>query len=263
MDDVLKITYIGGPTVVFDFGGVRLITDPTFDAPGGEYTTGPVTLHKVAGPAIAAENIGKIDYVLLSHDHHFDNLDRSGRQLLGKATAVLTTVDGAKRLQANSVGLNPWDSKDFEIANGRTLRVIATPARHGPVGGDRGPVIGFVVHFTDTPQNCVYISGDSVWYEGMQEVAGRFAVSVAVLHLGAARVLIVGAHHITMTAEEAVEVARALSDATIVPVHFEGWQHFSEGKSEILEAFRRANLEQRLVWPIAGQPTEIPPGRQL
>lgn len=71
----LRIIYIGGPTCMLDFGGVRLLTDPTFDPAGGEYTTGPVTLRKLAGPAVNAEDLGPFDYALLSHDHHFDNLD--------------------------------------------------------------------------------------------------------------------------------------------------------------------------------------------
>jgi L-ascorbate metabolism protein UlaG (beta-lactamase superfamily) len=44
----LRITYVGGPTALLELGGLRLLTDPTFDPPGGEYTTGPVTLRKLA-----------------------------------------------------------------------------------------------------------------------------------------------------------------------------------------------------------------------
>jgi hypothetical protein len=29
-----RITQIGGPTVLIEVGGFRLLTDPTFDAPG-------------------------------------------------------------------------------------------------------------------------------------------------------------------------------------------------------------------------------------
>lgn len=35
----LNITYVGGPTLLLEFGEFRLLTDPTFDPPGGEYTT--------------------------------------------------------------------------------------------------------------------------------------------------------------------------------------------------------------------------------
>jgi L-ascorbate metabolism protein UlaG (beta-lactamase superfamily) len=54
----LTITYIGGPTILLDFGGVRILTDPTFDPAGGEYHSGPVTLRKLAGPAMSSEQLG-------------------------------------------------------------------------------------------------------------------------------------------------------------------------------------------------------------
>jgi hypothetical protein len=78
----LGITYIGGPTCLLEFGGVRLLTDPTFGPAGGEYKSASSTLRKLVGPALDPEAIGFIDYVLLSHDHHFDRpmkLSRTSR----------------------------------------------------------------------------------------------------------------------------------------------------------------------------------------
>ena len=98
MPDPLKITYIGGPTAVLEWGGVRLLTDPGFDPAGGEYRTGPVVLKKTAGPALTPDGLGRIDAVLLSHDHHSDNLDQSGRKFLERVAKVFTTPAGAERL---------------------------------------------------------------------------------------------------------------------------------------------------------------------
>ncbi len=253
----LAITYIGGPTALVEFGGVRWLTDPTFDPAGGEYPSGAATLRKLAGPALAPEALGNFDYVLLSHDHHFDNLDRAGRSLLAKAKAVFTTEEGAQRLGGNSHGLKAWQSSELQAPGQRTVRVVATPARHGPAGLERGAVNGFVVFLADAPEQAIYISGDTVWYEGVAEVARRFAVRAAILHLGAARVPEVGPFHLTMTAAEAVEAARAFSDAVIVPLHYEGWAHFSEGQAEIAVAFARAGLEQRLRWLELGRALKI------
>jgi L-ascorbate metabolism protein UlaG (beta-lactamase superfamily) len=75
----LRITYVGGPTALLELGGLRLLTDPTFDPPGGEYTTGPVTLRKLAAPALSPDALGRLDAILLSYNHHFDNLDHAGR----------------------------------------------------------------------------------------------------------------------------------------------------------------------------------------
>ena len=254
----LKITYIGGPTMLLDFAEIRILTDPTFDPAPNDYPSGPVTLHKVASPAIPLEELDSFDYVLLSHDHHSDNLDRAGRESLTRAKAVLTTAEGAQRLGGNSIGMSPWQTHDISLDGNRTLRVVATPARHGPAGKDRGAVIGFVIFFTDSPEQSVYISGDTVWYEGVTEIARRFPAQIAILHIGAARVPEVGPFHLTMTSEEAVQAAQVFPLAVIVPTHFEGWKHFSEGKDDILRAFRKAGIEQRLCWPKAGETIDVP-----
>src|SRR4051795_542595 len=131
--DSLRITLIGGPTALIEVDGFRLLTDPTFDAPGS-YRLPHVTLEKLTGPALSAESIGEIDAVLLSHDQHSDNLDRSGKEVLGKAKRVLTTQAGATRLGNHAEGMAPWDVAVLTGAAGRTLPVPATPARHGPAG---------------------------------------------------------------------------------------------------------------------------------
>jgi len=104
MTDV-RITHIGGPTALIVVDGWRLLTDPTFDSPGGRYSFGWGGMsRKVTGPAIAASDIAPIDAVLLSHGHHGDNLDAAGRALLPSAGVVVTTVSGAKRLGGNARG---------------------------------------------------------------------------------------------------------------------------------------------------------------
>ncbi len=251
----LAITYVGGPTAVIQWGGLRFLTDPTFDPPGGEYATGPVTLRKIAGPALSPGSIGPIDVVLLSHDHHADNLDRAGRSLLRNAGTVITTQAGAEWLGAGAIGLANWQSFDVAAHEGRTLRITGTPARHGSGPIDRGPVSGFALAFTDAPNRAVYISGDTVWFEGVEEVARRFEVRVAVLFMGAALVRAVGPYHLTMAADDAVQAARAFPSATIVPLHFEGWAHYSESREQIDQVFSQADLEGRIRWLAPGQET--------
>jgi L-ascorbate metabolism protein UlaG (beta-lactamase superfamily) len=254
----LRITYIGGPTALIEIAGLRLLTDPTFDTEGAEFRSGANVLQKTQDPAITAADLGHLDAVLLSHDHHFDNLDGAGRRLLATADRVITTRDAVARLGGNSVALAPWQSLDTPTEGGGALRVTGTPARHGPAHMDRGPVIGFVLEPSDESEQTVYISGDTVWYEGVAEVASRFSVTVAVLFMGAARVEAVGPWHLTFTAEEGVQAARALSRAAIVPLHYEGWKHFSESRGEIERIFAAAGMARRLIWLPSGTPIEVP-----
>lgn len=256
MSEKLKFTYIGGPTALIEINGLRFLTDPTFDPAGSEYKTNIYTLRKTKDPAVSRESVGRIDAVLLSHDHHFDNLDRSGREILPAAAKVVTTQAGAERLGGNAVAISPWGNIDISSSDGSTIRVTGTPARHGPPDGDRGPVTGFILTHPEADE-AVYISGDTVWYEGVEDVSRRFNVTIAILFMGAARVTEVGPAHLTFTGKEGVEAARAFKDAAIVPLHYEGWKHFSESRKEIENAFASAGLKHRLRWMEPGKPTAL------
>src|SRR5215471_17757924 len=133
----IEITYVGGPTAVLSVAGVRFVIDPTLDAAGGEYASGTVTLRKTTGPALSAQQLGRLDVALLSHDQHADNLDHAGRALLRDVPLVLTTPAAAQRLGNGAVGLAPWETKTMRSPAGPGLRVTATPARHGPVGVEK------------------------------------------------------------------------------------------------------------------------------
>jgi L-ascorbate metabolism protein UlaG (beta-lactamase superfamily) len=254
----LAASYIGGPTALFEWDGLRLLTDPTFDPAGEEYKTGPVVLRKTVGPALAPESIGQVDIVLLSHDHHYDNLDRSGRKFLEKVPHVLTTIEGAERLGGHAVGLSPWQRVDVPGADGRVLHITGTPAQHGPVHLQRGAVTGFVASFADAVDDAIYFSGDTVWFDGVAEVARRFPVRIASFNMGAARVPAVGPFALTMTAEDGIRAARAFSKATIVPLHYDGWAHFSESREVISRAFDAAGINGRVRWLEPGTTIALP-----
>src|SRR5437773_6233083 len=115
----LAITYIGGPTALLEWNGLRLLTDPTFDPAGTDYPTNGYTLKRREGPAISVEKMGDIDAVPLSHDHHYDNLDHAGRKMLAGTRKVLTTIEGAARLGQDAAGLENWQSVDVSNPNGR------------------------------------------------------------------------------------------------------------------------------------------------
>jgi L-ascorbate metabolism protein UlaG (beta-lactamase superfamily) len=252
-----SLTYVGGPTAILDLAGVRFLTDPTFDAAPAEYAAPTYTLRKTLQPAASVSQLVPIDAVLLSHDHHVDNLDRTGRRMLDDAPLVLTTVAGAGRLGGRSIGLSPWETYDVYSARGQAVRVTATPARHGAEGGDRGPVVGFVLAVAAASEPVVYMTGDTVWCDGVAEVARRLRPDVVLLFGGAARVSEAGPAHLTFTAAEAVTLARAFAPALIIPLHFEGWAHFTEGRADIEAAFAAADLDDRLRWPLAGQPLAL------
>ncbi len=256
----LKLTYVGGPTAILEANGVRMLTDPTFDPAGGKYNFGLGTgSEKTQPPAIGPDDLGRIDAVLLSHDQHEDNLDAAGRELLPELGTVITTRPGAKRLGGDAVGLAPWESTTVEAGRGKSVTVTATPARHGlPLSRPAvGAVIGFVLEWEGQEDGPVYITGDSVWYRGVAEVGKRFEIGTAIVHLGGVRFPLYGPARFTMNAREAVKVLERLGPERIVPLHFEGWKHFREGREDAEKVFSRAGVEGSVVWPTAGETLKI------
>jgi L-ascorbate metabolism protein UlaG (beta-lactamase superfamily) len=241
----VRITYVGGPTTVIEIAGVRFITDPTFDEADRDYPLGPVvTLTKTKGPAIPLAEIGDLDVALVSHQQHPDNLDESGRELLARIPVVLTAPTSAEKIPG-SVGLAPGTGHDIAAPDGTTLRVTATPAQHGPQGAAAfaGEVIGFAIEAVETDEALVYVTGDTVWFEGVSGVAREFQPRVVVLHGGAATTSR-SVFQLTMNANDAVEVAAAFPDATILPVHHDGWTHFIQSQDDLANAFRVLGLDR-------------------
>jgi len=245
------LTLVGGPTVILEYAGIRLLTDPTFDEPG-DYPSGSVTLHKLTGPALTPDAVGVIDVVLLSHDQHPDNLDAAGRAFLPRAATVLSTPAAASRIDGVH-GLEPWQTHPVGAVD-----ITAVPALHGPEGAEElsGPVTGFVLRAAGHP--VVYVSGDNASPALVAEIADRVGpIDIAILFTGAANVGRFGDSDLTLNARTAVEAARALGEAVIVPVHAEGWHHFTETRERLEREFAYAGLADRLLVPVAGVPLAL------
>ncbi|MGV8969163.1 MAG: MBL fold metallo-hydrolase [Microbacteriaceae bacterium] len=232
------ITYIGGPTTLLEYAGLRIVTDPTFDAPGDYPEPGETTLIKTAGPALSREELGTVDLVLLSHHEHKDNLDYEGTELLATGIPTVSTSKAASDLFGGGViGLDPWET--FQLAG---VTVTAVPALHGPAGSEPlvGPVIGFVLEAEGQPR--VYVSGDNACLPLVEQIAEHFGgVDIAVLFAGAARVAAIDGQ-LTLTSEDARTAATMLGNPRVVGVHTEDWMHFSETREQLEAAFAGTDL---------------------
>ncbi|MEU4843143.1 MBL fold metallo-hydrolase [Nocardia testacea] len=249
-DQHVHVRVFGGPTALFEYGGLRFLTDPTFDAPR-DYRQPGGSLTKTAPAAAAPADLGRVDVVLLSHDEHPDNLDDAGRAMLADVPLVLTTPDGGHRLGDEATGMADWESITLDRPGGGTITVTGVPAIHGPgpreeVEPITGQVVGFVLTGDGLPT--VYVSGDNASLTAVEEIAKRFApVDTAILFAGAPRfsVLFDGAP-IVLDSTQAAEAAELLGARRVIPVHYEGWAHFTEGRAELIEAFTAAGLRDRL-----------------
>ena len=260
----VRITHIGGPTALIEIGQLRLLTDPTFDPAGSRYVNGPVELLKKTDPALTVSELGAIDAVLLSHEQHVDNLDLAGRAYLPQAKQVLTTLAGAQRLNGGTRGVAAWETVDLHGEDGLDVHVTATPARHGPrqleeVLGEEmvRDVTGWIIEWDGQSRGAIYVSGDTVLFEELQEIPQRYRIGTALLHFGAAHFDALGPVYLTFTSAEGARFVQALGEAIVIPIHYEGWAHFTEGRAQIEQAFAAAGLEKQLRFLPLGQPVLI------
>ncbi|GGV23611.1 MBL fold metallo-hydrolase [Kitasatospora herbaricolor] len=257
---VLSVHAVGGPTAVIEYGGLRLLTDPTFDEPGDYVPERGLILSKLAPAGLAADQVGPVDAVLLSHDQHADNLDTGGRLALAKAPLTVTTPASAARLGGTARGLAPWESLELARPAGGPVVVTAVPARHGPEGCEpvTGDVTGFVLTGPGLPT--VYVSGDNASMGNVREIAHRAGpVDTALLFAGAVRTRLFGGALLTLDSAQAAEATAVLGARRVVPLHFNSWMHFTEGAAHLRVAFEAAGLADRLVLLAPGESAVVGP----
>lgn len=242
---------LDGPTVIIELAGARFLVDPTFDK-AQAYPIGSRTLVKTTDATWTADQVGPVDAALISHDQHPDNLDHAGREFLRGVPLILTTCAAAGRLGGAAIELKAWAS--YRVG---AVTVTAVPAQHGPDGSEHltGPVTGFVLMAAGGPT--IYISGDNASLEAVREIAGRFPLlDVAVLSAGAARTPLVDGY-LTLTSEQAAEAAEILGRPRVLPVHTDGWAHFTQNGQTLRTAFAKAGLAELLLPAVPGRPVTI------
>ena len=227
------ITYIGGPTALLEYAGLRIVTDPTFDPPQIYDDPDGSSLVKTHGPGILRTDLGHIDLVLLSHHGHKDNLDWEGLELIAQGVPTLSTLQAASDLFGGTViGLENWETHQLG-----GVTITAMPALHGPPGSEPmvGSVIGFLLEAPGQPT--IYVSGDNASLPLVQQIADQFApIDIAVLFAGSARVAGIDAN-LTFSSADAAAAARLLKAVKVVGLHTEDWEHFSETRAELAQAF--------------------------
>lgn len=140
-----------------------------------------------------------------------------------------------------------WESIELDRPGDGTITVTGVPALHGPGAREEvepitGQVVGFVLTGEGLPT--VYVSGDNASLDLVKQIAERFSpVDTAILFAGAPRfdVLFDGAL-IVLDSTQTAEAAKILDARRVVPVHYDSWAHFTEGRDELVGAFTAAGL---------------------
>ena len=262
----VTIIHIDTACVLININGFKILTDPTLDKRDRffpQYVSSPLAFSKkYIDPAFSVKEIGNVDLVLLSHDHHSDNLDKKGKIFIKTAPLVLSTKDAEKRLKnSNTVGLEKWQEYNVATDKVKQLKITAIPAQHTNIKRlDKimGQVLGFTIEWEEQSGGCIYISGDTVFFDDLCELEKKKNVGTAILHLGAGAFPYLKKNlRVTMNGEEAIKLSKLLQANTVIPIHYEGWWHFKQSVKSLKSEILNSGINEKFLWLESGLEAEL------
>jgi L-ascorbate metabolism protein UlaG (beta-lactamase superfamily) len=177
--------------------------------------------------------------ILLSHHQHKDNFDIQGKAFSKNVSTIVSTVPASKAIKG-VIGLNDWETTTINSPKINNLTITATPAQHHPWWLPEffsGKVIGFVIEFDGQENGAIYISGDTVYFKGIDEIAKRYKVDIGIFHVGSAQFrYLSGFGQYTMDSKDLLKAVEVIQPNTIVPIHYKGWTHFKETTTALTNA---------------------------
>jgi L-ascorbate metabolism protein UlaG (beta-lactamase superfamily) len=224
----MRLTLVRSATLILELRGRRVLVDPMLDDAGArppiEQTANQVRNPTVPLPFPAEELVRGLDAVIVTHRHR-DHLDSRAEELLPRDVPVFCQPEDEEALRELRLDVRAVeDALDWD-----GIAIARTPARHGHgrMAELLGPVSGFVL-------DDLYLAGDTVWYEEVEETIARHRPRVAVVNAAGAEFLEGGL--VVMGVEDVREVAARVP--TVVAVHLEALNHCFLSRGELREAVR-------------------------
>ena len=219
--DELRVTFVNHATVLIQFDGVNVLTDPIWSD-----RTSPVSFagpRRRQAPGIRLEDLPPLDAVLISHNH-YDHMDTPTLRRLSKSGAppLYVGLGNDRFLELESIGpaipLDWWESR--ALPNG--MRIWSVPAQHfssrGTMDRDANLWCGFVLE--SASGEAVYFAGDTGEGPHFEMIAERFPrIRLAILPIGAylPRWFMAPVH---IGPEEAIRAHRTLGADRAMVMHF-------------------------------------------
>ncbi len=267
-----SITFIGNATVLLRYRGITILTDPNFIHRGEQVPLGyGLTTTRLTDPSMEIEDLPPLDLVLLSH-YHGDHFDQVAEERLDRSLPIVTTPEAADTLAkkgfSGTRALQTWESHEVR-KDEAAVRITAMPGRHAPgaltialpeVMGSllEFSAIGSTAHDVTSDGLRLYITGDTIIYEGLREIPERHPqIDVALLHLGGTRVM---GLTVTMDAQQGVEMMRTVSPGLSIPIHYDDYEAFKSPIEDFTKAVRAAGLEDQVRYLRRGDTLALPGG---
>lgn len=254
----MRLQLVRHATLVVRYPSTCLLVDPQLDDAGTRAPLPGAADARARNPTralpLAAADLAQAaDAVMVSH-LHADHFDGAARRALDPRKPIVCQPEDAETLQR-------WGFEDVRPVHDAVrlgeVEIQRTPGchGHGVLARAMGPVSGFVLRSDGQPT--LYVAGDTVWCEAVQQTLQTTRPQVIVLNGGAARLL--EGPPVTMTAEEILTVARAAARATIVVVHLESSNACTESRADVRDRLaQHADVHSRVRIPEDGEDLEFP-----
>lgn len=249
----MNIQQIRNATLVVQYAGKKFLIDP-FLAEKGSYPPFPNSLRQdqnnplVSLPSSIDDIIYDVDAVIVTH-LHLDHYDDAAKEALPKDIKMFVQNEE----DANSVKNDGF--KNVEVLQEDTVfkgvQLIKTKGEHG-----RGEILklaGLVcgVVFKHDTEKTLYVAGDTVWYEGVQEAIDTHTPEVIVVNAGDNQFLQGGS--LVMGKDDVLEVHKAAPSAKIIASHMEAVNHWTISREELKSFLNENGISTSLLVPNDGE----------
>src|SRR5438876_9800935 len=184
----LTAAWIGHSTVLINFFGVTILTDPVLFSrigirlPG--FTIGP---KRLTAPALSLDELPKVDLVLLSHAH-FDHLDLRTLRCFDESTSVITSRATRDLLQGTRFShvteLDWGQSKRLSTATGE-IEITAFPVKHWGARTQRDTYRGYNGYVIERSGHRIIFAGDTAMTENFAALRRHGPIDIAIMSIGA------------------------------------------------------------------------------
>ena len=237
--DRLTASWLGHATVLINFFGITVLTDPVLlslvGIPLPGTAIGPKRLTKAA---LQIDELPPIDLILLSHAH-FDHLDWRTLRRFGPNPQVVTAVRTRDLLRGTRLRriqeLRWGETCQMETAHGALL-VRAFRVNHWGARMRHDTHRGYNGYVLERNRRRVIFAGDTALTNSFAELRDGRPYDLAIVGIGAYDPWI-RSHS---TPEQAIAMARAAGAEFIMPVHHQTFQLSDEPLREPIERFVRA-----------------------
>lgn len=233
-DNAITIAWLGHATVLVNFYGLRIITDPVlFNRIGVDVGVGSIGPLRLVQSALAPEELPELDLVLVSHAH-FDHLDTpSLAAVRGNPAAVMAweTGDLLPRRYYSSVSELRWNETTRVQSSRGDALVRAIEVKHWGARVQRDTYRGYTGFVVEREGRRLLIGGDTASTDLFRGHRKHGPFDAAVMPIGAYDPWI--RNH--CTPEQAVTMADAAGARLFVPVHHQSFQLSREPLREPIE----------------------------